>query len=118
MVDTGSQSIINSLKSAPPKPSKIFVATLVPGVGVAVFTLVVVIVTDTQLQGNVRPETSILYRFHLKYLIQSLNVEGGCLFFERVKPQGGYIEELTRFPQCLNAKVCINDFYIEYLCFR
>ena len=28
MVDTGSQSIINSLKSAPPKPSKIFVASL------------------------------------------------------------------------------------------
>ena len=49
MSDTGSQSIINSLKSAPPKSSKIFVATLVPGVGVAVFTLVVVIVTDTQL---------------------------------------------------------------------
>ena len=32
MLDTGSQPLINSFKSASPKPSKIFVATLVVGV--------------------------------------------------------------------------------------
>ena len=30
MLDTGSRTLINSIKSASPKPSKIFVATLVP----------------------------------------------------------------------------------------
>ena len=42
---------------------------------------------------------------------------------KRMHPsQEGYIEELTRFSQCLNAKtgfeMCINHFYIEYLTFR
>ena len=31
MLDTSSRPLINSLESASPKPSKIFVATLVPG---------------------------------------------------------------------------------------